>query len=55
MNEGMWTYHSRELGVTTVGTWLAMSTKTSDLGEVKAELVLKPVYSISRAASEDLD
>lgn len=51
----MRTYHSRELSVTTVGTRLAVTTETSDLGEIESELVLKPVDSISGAASENTD
>ena len=39
--------HARELSVTTVGTRLGVTTETGDLGEVKTELVLQPVHSIS--------
>lgn len=55
-SEGMKeTYHSWELSITTVGTRLTMATETGDLGEVKAELVLKPIDGVTRAASEDCD
>jgi len=34
---------------------LAVTTEASYLGEVKAKLVLQPMNSISRTASEDTD
>jgi hypothetical protein len=46
------TYHSGELRITAVGTRLAVSTKTSNFGEIEGKLVLKPVNSVTRAASE---
>jgi hypothetical protein len=52
----MWvTYHAGELSIATVGAGLAVSAKTSDLGEVKGELVLEPVDGVARAAGENTD
>lgn len=48
-------HHSRELGVASVCTRLAVATKTSDLGKVEAKLVLQPVHRITRAPSENMN
>ena len=38
-----------------MGTGLGVTTKTSNLGEVEAELVYEPVDGVTGAASEDTD
>ena len=48
-------HHSGELGIATVGSWLAMPTKSSNLGKVELEFVLQPIDSISGTASQDGD
>ena len=47
--------HAGELSIATVGSWLTMTTKSSNLGKVELELVLQPVDSISGTASQDGD
>ena len=37
---GLVAHHARELGVTTVGSRLAMTTESGNLGKVEFELVL---------------
>jgi hypothetical protein len=41
------------LGITTMGSWLTVTTKPSNLGEIEPELVLEPVDSISGTTSQD--
>jgi hypothetical protein len=48
-------HHAGELSITTVGSWLTVTTKSSNLGKVELELVLQPVDSISGTASQDGD
>ncbi len=45
-------YHSRELSASTMRTWLAVSAKTGNLGQVELELVLQPVDCITRTTSK---
>lgn len=49
------THHSGELSISTVGTGLAVSSETRDLGEVETELGLEPVNGVTRASSEDFN
>jgi len=48
-------HHAGELSITTVGSWLTVTPKSSDLGKVELELVLQPVDSISGTAGQDGD
>jgi hypothetical protein len=48
-------YHAGKLSITTVGSWLAVATKSSNLGKVEVEFVLQPVDSIPGTASQDGD
>lgn len=49
------THHSRELGISAVGTGLAVAAEAGYLGQVKAKLILEPVDGVTGAAGEDLD
>jgi hypothetical protein len=44
-------HHAGELSITAMCSWLTVTTKSSDLGEVELELVLQPIDSVSRTAS----
>jgi len=48
-------HHAGELGIATVGSWLSMTTKSSNLRKIELELVLQPVDSISGTAGQDGD
>ena len=49
------THHAGELCIATVGPWLTVTAKSSNLGKIELELVLQPVDSISGTASQDGD
>ena len=49
------THHAGELCIATVGPWLTVTAKSSNLGKIELELVLQPVDSISGTTSQDCD
>lgn len=47
--------HTGELGTSTVGTHLRVTTETRDLGKVEVEVVDEPVDGVTGAVGENLD
>lgn len=47
--------HTGELFLTTMGTWLGVTTKTTEKGKVNIELILHPVNGRRRFVGEHLD
>ena len=48
-------HHSRELRIATMCAGLRVTTETSDLREVEAELVLQPIDGVTGATGQDAD
>ena len=48
-------YHAGKLRITTVGPWLTVTAKSSNLGKVELEPVLQPVDSVSGTTGQDGD